>query len=228
MFSDTLKTLAIAGAFLAVGCGSETAEPVGSGDPSATAVLSVTPDGGATNVDPSGPFSFAFNGAMMPGMENYVDLHRGDITGPVHPMSCVWSLDFATLTCTPRTLLGRGTRYTLHLGGGVRGANGTSISMDPGACGCTWVEPGRPGGQGMDPAHTRGETHGGHAWTTMDPGWHHETEPTAWPSNSRFESRWRTPAGPADSRLRLPGTERPPPAWPTPAGPGSSPSGTSA
>lgn len=128
---------------------------------------------GTTGVDPNGPFSFTFNGAMMPGMEKYVDLHRGDVMGPIHPISCAWSPDRAILTCTPATPLGPGTWYTLHLGGGVRGSNGTPIDVDPRTCGGAWAEPGPRDGHAPGAGHMRGETHGGEPWPMMDSGWRH-------------------------------------------------------
>ena len=169
----TVTTLAVAATMVAAGCGSDTSAPDGSTVPS-TAVLSVVPEGGTTEVDPNGPFSFTFNGAMMPGMERYVDLHRGDVTGPVHPISCAWSHDRATLTCTPATPLDPATWYMLHLGGGVRGSNGTPVHMDPGTCGCAWVEPPRQrDGRGPGEGHMWGENHGGEPWPMMDFGWRH-------------------------------------------------------
>jgi hypothetical protein len=171
--SYTLTTLAAVGTIVAAGCGSDSTAPDGSTDASATALLSAIPEGGTTDVDPNGPFSFTFNGPMMPGMENYVDLHRGDVTGPVHPISCAWSPDHATLTCTPATPLEPLTWYTFHLGGGVRGSNGTPIHMDPGTCGCAWAEPGPRDGRGPDEGHMGGENHGGEPWPMMDSGWRH-------------------------------------------------------
>jgi hypothetical protein len=173
MSSYTLTTLAVVGTIVAAGCGSDTTAPNGSALASATTLLSVIPEGGATDVDPNGPFSFTFDGAMMPSMEQYVDLHRGDVTGSVHPLSCAWSPDHATLTGTPATPLEPATSYTLHLGGGVRGSNGTPIHMDPGTCGGAWAEPGPPDGHGPGERHMWGENHGGEPWPMMDPGWRH-------------------------------------------------------
>jgi hypothetical protein len=173
MSESTFTKLAVAGALFAAGCGTDGTAPADSGTPSATAVLSVVPAGGTTSVDPNGPFSITFDGAMMPGMERYVDLHRGDVTGPVHPMSCAWSADYTTLTCTPAQPLDPTTWYTFHLGGGVQGSNGTPVAMDPGTCAGAWAEPGPRNGHGPDEGHMMGETHGGEPWSMMDPGWHH-------------------------------------------------------
>jgi hypothetical protein len=99
--SSTVAALAFVGTVLMAGCGSDATAPDDSVTPSATTLLSVIPQGGTTDIAPDDPFSFTFDGAMMSGTEGYVDLHRGGVTGPVHPMSCAWSADRARLTCTP-------------------------------------------------------------------------------------------------------------------------------
>jgi hypothetical protein len=141
--------------------------------PTATDIVSMTPQGGASNVDPTGPFLFGFNGAMMPGMEQYIDLHRGDVSGPIHPMTCSWTADYTALTCTPVTPLESRTRYTLHLGGGMMGANGEPVHMDPGPWMGGWAQAGTPMGPGMMGGPMNGPTHAGAPWTMMDAGWRH-------------------------------------------------------
>jgi hypothetical protein len=161
------------GTLLAMGCGSDTTAPVGSTSQPATDVLSVSPHGGATNVNPNGPFSFHFNGAMMPGMEQYVDVHRGDVTGPTHPMTCSWSGDYSTLTCIPSSPLDPRSWYTLHMGGGVMGANGAPIHMNPGTWMGGWAQVGTSMGPGMmNGGWMMGQTHAGDPWTMMGSGWH--------------------------------------------------------
>lgn len=168
-----LTPLALVGVLFATGCGSDSATPAEPAVQPATDVLSVSPQGGATNVDPNGPFSFRFNGAMMPGMEEYIDLHQGEVTGPIHPIACTWSSDYTTLTCTPATPLDSGAWYTLHLGGGMMGANGAPIRMDPSTWMGGWAEEGTPTGSGMMGGSMMGETHAGEPWTMMGPGWRH-------------------------------------------------------
>src|SRR5512137_2147542 len=55
------------------------------------AFMAVSPAAGATAVATSSPVMFRFSGAMAEGMEQYVDLHVGDLSGRVVPMSCGWS-----------------------------------------------------------------------------------------------------------------------------------------
>jgi hypothetical protein len=97
-------------------------------------------------------------------MEQYVDLHMGDLSGPLVPMGCAWSANQTTLVCTPLSPLQPGTRYTIHVGGGMVDANGQVIDMDTygPALGGQWVQGGM-----------MGAGHGGTAWGMMGAGWHH-------------------------------------------------------
>ena len=81
--------------------------------------MSVTPQGGTAGVSPATPMILRFGAAISNGREQYVDLHVGDLTGPVVPISCAWSGDRTTLTCTPQPSLAPRATYVLHLGGGM-------------------------------------------------------------------------------------------------------------
>lgn len=114
---------------------------------SATALVAVSPDGGATGVSLGTTMTMRFNGPMAAGMEQYVDLHDGTVAGPIHPMSCTWSADRTTLTCVPSTPLQDHTMYTLHLGAGMMAAGGGAVNMEPGTgMGGQWVMGGMMGG----------------------------------------------------------------------------------
>jgi len=106
-----------------------------SGDPTApllsARVVSIVPPGGATGVDPNAPIVVTFDHAMRPGMEQSAALHQGDVRGPVVPGSWVWSEDRMTLTFTPAQPLAAQTQYTLHLGGGMRAADGGYVDYGP-------------------------------------------------------------------------------------------------
>lgn len=95
----------------------------------ATALVSVTPPGGATSVSPSGPIVVAFSHGMYTGMEMDVSLHEGDVTGPTVACTTTWSTGRDTLTIMPATPLKAATQYTLHVGGGMKDANGDIIDM---------------------------------------------------------------------------------------------------
>lgn len=126
---------------------------------SAAMVLSVTPPGDATGVPTTTPVTIRFSQGMGVGMEQFVDLHEGDVTGPVVPMSCGWSDDRATLTCTLNTPLKPGTRCAVHVGSGMMGANGLPLNLSQMPMGGQWAFPSM-----MD-------NHGGTSWNMMGPGW---------------------------------------------------------
>ncbi len=131
--------------------------------PSAGAVfMSVSPAAGAAGVPVGSPIVFRFNGAMGAGTEQYIDLHRGDLSGPEVPMSCGWSADRTLLTCTPRSPLASQTRYSIHLGGGMMSAGGAAVDY-------TTYGPGM-GGQWIMGGMMTG-SHGGMGWGMMGGGW---------------------------------------------------------
>jgi len=82
------------------------------------AFLSVSPAGGATGVSTSTTITLRFGAAMAVGMEDFMDLHVGDLSGGTIPMSCAWSGDRTVLNCTPTVPLQSHTTYWIHLGGG--------------------------------------------------------------------------------------------------------------
>jgi hypothetical protein len=126
------------------------------------AFVSVTPPGGSAGVPTSPSFTMRFGAPMAAAMEQYVDLHLHDISGPVVPIDCVFSPDRLTLTCAPTGPLDARTTYVLHLGGGMMTAAGQLI--DYGLHG-----PGM-GGQWLT-GGMMGPNHGGHSWGMMGPGW---------------------------------------------------------
>jgi hypothetical protein len=137
-----------------------TGPAVGAGPQSSSAaLLSIAPPGGSTAVATSAPIALRFGAPMAPAMEQYVDLHRGGIDGPLVPMSCGFSPDRTTLTCTPNGPLEPRTTYVFHVGGGMMTAAGHPI--DYGAYG-RWLTGG-----------TMGPGHGGQGWGMMGPGWRH-------------------------------------------------------
>ncbi|MBI4410056.1 MAG: Ig-like domain-containing protein [Gemmatimonadetes bacterium] len=96
----------------------------------ASELASVVPPGGATGVDPNGPIVVEFTHAVGTGMEQYVVLHEGTVTGPVVPGTWSWSADRTRLTFTPASPLQSQTRYTLHIGGGMRDADGHTVGLE--------------------------------------------------------------------------------------------------
>ena len=73
--------------------------------------------------------SISFSHLMLQGMEQYVDLHEGDLDGPRVPIRCGWSSDRTTLGCTPDAPLEHQARYTLHIGGGMMDADDHPVDL---------------------------------------------------------------------------------------------------
>jgi len=158
-----LATLTAAG--LTIGCSSSSTAPT---DPSSTvapALLSVTPQGGAVNVSRTGPMVMTFDGAMGMGMEQDVDLHHGTIADATRPMTCTWSADRKTVTCTPNTPMDAQTQYTLHMGGGMKGADSMMANMSKAT---------QMGGQAVKATGgmgSMGDMHAGQSMSMMGSGW---------------------------------------------------------
>jgi hypothetical protein len=151
-------------AALAIAC-SDSSSP---STTSATALDAVT-IGPASTTHPGGTVAMAFNGTMMTGMEQYVDLHQGDTTGALVPMTCAMSTDRAMITCAPNAALTPGADYTLHMGAGMMGSNGRPVDMSAGmGMGGTWMTSGMMGGHNgaiMGNGWTDTAGHGGMLFT---------------------------------------------------------------
>lgn len=123
-----------------IGCGNST-------DATRASLTAVSPAPAATAVSTGAAVTLTFGQGMMSGMEQYVDLHRGTIAGPAVPMGCGWNPGRTVLTCMPTDSLASGTHYTIHLGAGMRDAQGDM--MDMGAwpsMGGQWATSGMMGG----------------------------------------------------------------------------------
>ena len=138
------RSLIAGAAMLALGCSS------GITDSNSTELLSVSPRGGAIGVSATPDIVLAFSRSMMPGMEQFVALHQGGVTGPEMSVRCSWSDGQKTMTCRPDAALTPGTHYTIHLGGGMMDADGRSADMDRYGMemGGQWATTGMMGGQG--------------------------------------------------------------------------------
>ena len=123
-----------------------------------TALLSVTPQGGSTNVDPGSTVSVEFSGPMQDGMEMYAAMHQGDVTGPEVAGTWTWNGDHTRLGFSPTGPLIPETQYTLHVGGGMMDQAGHEIDLET-------------HGQGMGGAWATGDMMGG--GPHMGAGWEH-------------------------------------------------------
>lgn len=161
-------TLAFVSALLLSACGSDhdPMDGMTMGGPSGVAtmggrpgLMSVSPGAGAIVSSDGASIVLRFSLPMATGMEQWVDLHRGDLAGDTLPLSCAWSSDRSTLTCVPVAPLTPGM-YALHVGGGMLAANGGSLDWGAHHPGGQWAMPGP------------GTNHAGHAWGEMGQGWH--------------------------------------------------------
>lgn len=137
-----------------------------------TALVSMSPVGGATDVDPAEPVVVTFDHAIDPAMAEYAALHEGDVNGP--EVAGTWSLsgDSTGLVFTQEEPLKPATRYTIHLGGGMIDAEGHHVDLGTNGThmGGEWATDsmmgGGMGGGGMDGHHE----HTGDGWEHPDNG----------------------------------------------------------
>ncbi len=111
-------------ALLLMACGEEINAPPGD-----TALLSVTPVGGATDVDPNTPVTLEFEHAMHADM--YVALHEGgDVSGELVDGAWTWSDDTTRLTFRHMMPLDSMSDYCIHIGGGMMDAEGHTVDLE--------------------------------------------------------------------------------------------------
>ena len=106
--------------------------------------------------------TMTFSGPMMPDMEQYLDLHHGEASGPVVPMTCTWSADRETVRCAPSQPLESRSTYTIHVGGGMMDADDHvgDLQTHMTGNGGEWFMPTMMGG-----------IHDGMPMSGMGPGW---------------------------------------------------------
>lgn len=159
MVRTLTRAVFVAGSIIAAAaCGRDMMSgPTGMGR---TDLMSVTPSPGAVGVPQSTAITVRFDYAMGSGMEQFVDLHEGDLAGPVVATTCRWSGDRTTLTCVPQAPLKERTRYTIHLGGGMMDASGRPVDMGQWgmSMGGQWAQSGM-----------MGSSHAGMPWSGMAP-----------------------------------------------------------
>lgn len=127
-----------------------------------TELVSMMPSGGSTGVSATGPMVMIFSRPMMAGMEQYLDLHQGDASGPLVAITCTWSANRQTVTCIPGQPLQPNAPYTLHVGGGMMDADDHPVGMTQhqSQTGGQWLMPGMMGGM-----------HAGSPMSGMGAGW---------------------------------------------------------
>jgi hypothetical protein len=97
----------------------------------ATSVLvSVTPADGAVDLGTAPTIEVLFDGPVAPGATMVIALQRGDCPGPVVEGTWSRSADGRTLRFAPMSALEPGTRYTIHVGGGMTDPNGSRVDLE--------------------------------------------------------------------------------------------------
>jgi hypothetical protein len=94
------------------------------------ALLSVSPRGNSTNVDPNARIRLEFQHEMQDGMEQLCVLYRGGLDGEEVPGNWEWSEEHHVLRFTPHHPLHHDAEYTLHVGGGMIDAHGHTMNFD--------------------------------------------------------------------------------------------------
>ncbi|MBT8336510.1 MAG: Ig-like domain-containing protein [Gemmatimonadetes bacterium] len=166
-----LLVMAVGPALLTTAC-SDSGAPL---DPNAepTVLLSVVPEGGATNVDRFAPIVIEFDHELMEGMQAFALLHEGEVTGPEVDGSWALGADRRTLVFTPTAPLSPNATYTIHLGGAMKDANGRDVNLQEHGdhMGGTWASPGMMGAGPQGGGTMGGAMNGEHTGT----GWGHAT-----------------------------------------------------
>lgn len=126
-----------------------------------TSLVSIVPEGGASNVASDADVEVTFDGPMHDDASDFADLHRGDGTGPMVAGS--WSLEEngTMMRLHPDESLDPGTEYTVHLGGGMMDAEGHDVDMET-------------HGTSMGGMWEDGSMMGGGMGSHMGDGWQHE------------------------------------------------------
>lgn len=120
----SLAILGVLAATLAA-CAVDTTTPV-----SQTQLVSIVPEGGAANVDPTRPVVVTFDHPMGENVTRYAAVHEGDADGPQVPGA--WALEGSdsVLVFTPDPPLKPATQYTVCLGAGMMDRNGEDVAFD--------------------------------------------------------------------------------------------------
>ena len=128
---DILFALVAAGG-LAVAAGCSDGSVPGSpelGATGGTALFSMSPVGGSTNVGLGQSIEIRFSNPMHPEAAKLVAVHRGDLGGPVVEGAWMWREGYTRLVFMPGSAWQPATEYTIHMGGGMMGAGGSPMDF---------------------------------------------------------------------------------------------------
>jgi hypothetical protein len=114
---------------LGVGIAACDEDPVAPLVTEAAALISVVPLDGAIGVDPTAPVTLVFDHAVMEGMEDFLNVHEGSLSGPAIAGSRERTTDGRTIMFRPSAPLAPATTYVVHVGGGMMGPDGTPVDL---------------------------------------------------------------------------------------------------
>jgi hypothetical protein len=98
--------------------------------PDESQLASLNPLGGSVGVSVSSQITITFTHAMAMGMEQYVALHKGSLSGPLVSGTWSWSGDRKTLSFTPAQPLESKTQYAIHVGGNMRDNQNHMVGLE--------------------------------------------------------------------------------------------------
>lgn len=112
-------------AMAAFACSDDPASP-----PDELTIVSLSPTGEATNVDPGVVVEIEFSSPMAETMSDLVALHEDTPAGALAAGTWEWSPDHLFLRFRVNNRLREQTRYHLHLGGGLEDAQGHRLNFE--------------------------------------------------------------------------------------------------
>ena len=94
------------------------------------ALLSVSPRGNSTDVDPNARIRLELQHAIQDGMEQFCALYAGGLDGEKVPGNWAWSQEHHVWTFTPHVPLQHDAEHTFHVGGGIIDVHGHGMNFD--------------------------------------------------------------------------------------------------
>jgi hypothetical protein len=142
--------------------GEDGGEQPGEGMEPGTQLLTITPRPGVASATVGTPITLTFDGSVDTTVAQFVDLHRGSVTGEILPLDCTWSDGNSTLACAITTTqpLVADSLYILHIGAGLLSSNGQQLTSSGLAA---------MGGTSIDAGTVT--THGGQSTSDLPSGW---------------------------------------------------------
>ena len=130
MSCSTMRTLAwavvVAMSIAFAGCSDSTHHA----NDNEAALLSVSPQGGSTDVDPKAQIRLEFHHPIEDGMEQFCAVHLGGVDGDKVPGTWEWSDEHHVLTFTPHEPFQHDREHTIHVGDGIIDVHGHGMDFD--------------------------------------------------------------------------------------------------